>query len=93
MDQLVEKIEKDIEREVDKKQKLEEKLKSCNEKIKQLQQKKTELEDSQMLASIKEFNVSPQELKELLLSIKGKGKADVKQISAENAVLEEEKAV
>lgn len=91
MELMIEKIEKDIEKEMEKKVKLEEKLKASNERIKQLQQKKAEIEDSQMLASIKELNVTPQELKALLLSIKGKATADIRTIdSKENA---EEKAV
>lgn len=93
MDLILEKIEKDIEKESEKRVKFEEKLKACNEKIKQLQQKKTEIEDSQMLASIKEFNVTPQELKELLRSIKGKGEPEIKAVTETKDIREEVVAV
>ena len=51
------------------------------------------LEDSQMLASIKEFNVTPQELKELLRSIKGKGEPEIKAVTETKDIREEVVAV
>lgn len=70
MDKVMEKIAVDIEKELEKKKALEEKLKACNDRIRSLENKKLEAENAQMVSSIRALNISPEELGALLASIK-----------------------
>ena len=70
MDNVVEKIQIEINKEVEKRKKLEEKLKNCNEKIKVLEAKRTETENAQIVSTIRELNIKPEELGRILASLK-----------------------
>jgi len=70
MDNSIEKIELEISKELEKKRKIEEKLKASNDKIKQLETKKTELENAKIVSTIRELNIKPEELGGLLASLK-----------------------
>ena len=70
MDNTIEKIELEIQKELEKKRKIEEKLKASNEKIKQLEAKKTDLENAKIVSTIRELNIKPEELGGLLASLK-----------------------
>lgn len=70
MDNTIEKIELEIQKELEKKRKIEEKLKASNEKIKQLEAKKTDLENAQIVSTIRELNIKPEDLGSLLASLK-----------------------
>ena len=70
MDNTIEKIELEIQKETEKKRKIEEKLKASNEKIKQLEAKKTDLENAQIVSTIRELNIKPEDLGSLLASLK-----------------------
>jgi len=70
LDNTIEKIELEIQKELEKKRKIEEKLKASNEKIKQLEAKKTDLENAKIVSTIRELNIKPEELGGLLASLK-----------------------
>lgn len=70
MDNTIEKIELEIQKEFEKKRKIEEKLKASNEKIKHLEAKKTDLENAKIVSTIRELNIKPEELGGLLASLK-----------------------
>ncbi len=70
MDNTIEKLQQEISKELEKKQKIEEKLKVCNERLKQLEAKKTDFENAQIVSTIREFNIKPEELGKLLASLK-----------------------
>ena len=70
MDNTIEKIELEISKELEKKRKIEDKLKASNDKIKQLETKKTELENAKIVSTIRELNIKPEELGGLLASLK-----------------------
>ena len=93
MDKVTEKIIQDIEKEMEKKKALEEKLKACNERIKQLEAKKLENENAQIISSIRDLNVSPEELAGFLSSIKAKRGQISSLPSLEKNTQTEEKAV
>ncbi|WP_026664513.1 DUF4315 family protein [Butyrivibrio sp. FC2001] len=82
MDKQIEKINLDIEKEEEKRKILEEKLKASTERLKQLRAKKTEIEDSEMVKGIRDLNISPEELKEILSSIRQKKNAVIKEMDA-----------
>lgn len=91
MDKATEKIILEIEKELKKKKDLEEKLRLANERIKLLETKKIEAENAQIVASIRQLNVSPEELQSFLSGIKAKrGTAecvsDTKEVMEEKAV-------
>ena len=89
MDKATEKIVLEIEKEQKKKKDLEEKLKSSNERIRVLEAKKLEAENAQIVASIRQLNVSPEELQSFLSSIKAKRGATVANVSDTKGVMEE----
>ena len=89
MDKATEKIVMEIEKEIKKKKDLEEKLKACNERIRALEAKKLEAENAQIVASIRQLNVSPEELQSFLSSIKAKRGAAVISVSDKKDVMEE----
>ncbi len=91
MDKATEKIVLEIEKEQKKKKDLEEKLRLSNERIKALEAKKTEAENAQIVASIRQLNVSPEELQSFLSGIRAKRGAassvsDTKDVMEEKAV-------
>ena len=92
MDKVMEQIALDIEKELDKKKALEEKLKACNYRIRSLENKKLEAENAQMVSSIRALNISPEELGALLSSIK-QGKPVTEAVKAPQKEELEEKAV
>ena len=92
MDKVMEKIAVDIEKELEKKKALEEKLKACNDRIRSLENKKLEAENAQMVSSIRALNISPEELGALLSSIK-QGKPVTEAVKAPQKEELEEKAV
>lgn len=92
MDKVMEKIAVDIEKELEKKKALEEKLKACNDRIRSLENKKLEAENAQMVSSIRALNISPEELGALLSSIK-QGKPVTEPVKAPQKEELEEKAV
>ncbi len=79
----------EIEKEQKKKKDLEEKLKASNERIRLLEAKKLEAENAQIVASIRQLNVSPEELQSFLSSIKAKRGATVANVSDTKGVMEE----
>ena len=89
MDKATEKIVLEIEKEQKKKKSLEEKLKASNERIRLLEAKKLEAENAQIVASIRQLNVSPEELQSFLSSIKAKRGATVANVSDTKGVMEE----
>ena len=89
MDKATEKIMLEIEKEQKKKKDLEEKLKVSNERIRLLEAKKLEAENAQIVASIRQLNVSPEELQSFLSSIKAKRGAAVVNVSDTKGVMEE----
>ena len=89
MDKATEKIVLEIEKETKKKKDLEEKLKASNERISALEAKKLEAENAQIVASIRQLNVSPEELQNFLSSIKAKRGAAVINVSDTKDVMEE----
>nr|MBQ4454730.1 DUF4315 family protein [Clostridia bacterium] len=89
MDKATEKIVLEIEKEQKKKKDLEEKLKASNERIRLLEAKKLEAENAQIVASIRQLNVSPEELQSFLSSIKAKRGATVANVSDTKGVMEE----
>ncbi len=89
MDKATEKIVLEIEKEQKKKKDLEEKLKASNERIRLLEAKKLEAENAQIVASIRQLNVSPEELQSFLSSIKAKRGAVVANVSDTKGVMEE----
>ena len=89
MDKATEKIVLEIEKELKKKKDLEEKLKASNERIRVLEAKKLEAENAQIVASIRQLNVSPEELQSFLSSIKAKRGAAVVNVSDTKVVMEE----
>lgn len=89
MDKATEKIVLEIEKETKKKKELEEKLKASNERIRALEAKKLEAENAQIVASIRQLNVSPEELQNFLSSIKAKRGAAVINVSDTKDVMEE----
>ena len=89
MDKATEKIVLEIEKEQKKKKDLEEKLKVSNERIRLLEAKKLEAENAQIVASIRQLNVSPEELQSFLSSIKAKRGATVANVSDTKGVMEE----
>ncbi len=89
MDKATEKIMLEIEKEQKKKKDLEEKLKVSNERIRLLEAKKLEAENAQIVASIRQLNVSPEELQSFLTSIKAKRGATVVNVSDTKGVMEE----
>ncbi len=89
MDKATEKIVLEIEKELEKKKALEEKLKASNEKIKQLEAKKLEAENAQMISSIRDLNIGPEELAGLLRSLKAKNGANVAPVIEKEEVVEE----
>ncbi len=89
MDKATEKIVLEIEKEKNKKKDLEEKLKASNERIRLLEAKKLEAENAQIVASIRQLNVSPEELQSFLSSIKAKRGATVANVSDTKGVMEE----
>ena len=89
MDKATEKIVLEIEKEQKKKKDLEEKLKASNERIRLLEAKKLEAENAQIVASIRQLNVSPEELQSFLSSIKAKRGATVASVSDTKGVMEE----
>nr|WP_297708312.1 DUF4315 family protein [uncultured Butyrivibrio sp.] len=93
MDKATEKIIQDIEKELEKKKGLEERLKLCNDRIKLLEAKKLELENSQIIASIRDLNVSPEELAAFLSGIKAKRGQVAAMPSLQKNTQTEEKAV
>ena len=89
MDKATEKIVLEIEKEQKKKKDLEEKLKASNERIRLLEAKKLEAENAQIVASIRQLNVSPEERQSFLSSIKAKRGATVANVSDTKGVMEE----
>ena len=89
MDKATEKIVLEIEKEQKKKKDLEEKLKVSNERIRLLEAKKLEAENAQIVASIRQLNVSPEELQSFLSSIKAQRGATVANVSDTKGVMEE----
>lgn len=89
MDKATEKIVLEIEKEQKKKKDLEEKLKASNERIRLLEAKKLEAENAQIVASIRQLNVSPEELQSFLSSIIAKRGATVANVSDTKGVMEE----
>ena len=89
MDKATEKIVFEIEKELEKKKALEEKLKASNEKIKQLEAKKLEAENAQMISSIRDLNIGPEELADLLRGLKAKNGAVTAPVIAKEEVVEE----
>ena len=89
MDKATEKIVLEIEKELKKKKELEDKLKASNERIRLLEAKKLEAENAQIVASIRQLNVSPEELQGFLSSIKAKRGAAVVNVSDTKNVMEE----
>ncbi|MBP3195525.1 MAG: DUF4315 family protein [Butyrivibrio sp.] len=89
MDKATEKIVLEIEKEQEKKKALEEKLKASNEKIKQLEAKKLEAENAQMISSIRDLNIGPEELADLLRNLKAKNGAVTVPVVAKEEVVEE----
>ncbi len=88
MDKATEKIVLEIEKEIKKKKDLEEKLKLSNERIKMLEAKKLEAENAQIVASIRQLNVSPEELQSFLSGIRAK-RGTAENISDTKDVMEE----
>ncbi len=91
MDKATEKIVLEIEKEIKKKKDLEEKLKLSNERIKMLEANQLEAENAQIVASIRQLNVSPEELQSFLSGIRAKrgtamGVSDTKDVMEEKAV-------
>ena len=89
MDKAKEKIVLEIEKELKKKKDLEEKLKLVSERIKTLEAKKLETENAQIVASIRQLNVSPEELQSFLSGIRAKRGAAAVSISDTKDVMEE----
>ena len=89
MDKVTEKIVLEIEKEQKKKKDLEEKLKASNERIRLLEAKKLDAENGQIVACIRQLNVSPEELQSFLSSIKAKRGATVANVSDTKDVMEE----